>query len=120
MTYDIGEMVPLNGLSCGRKKGEVVSRETTRNSDGAETVTGVYLRLSDGSVKLFKLAEWEPGSFLGHDTLGDLLLASGYVESKGPQLVKNVNIVPVEPMPKGWLGSLGAWRYKKGQADPEA
>ncbi len=118
MTYDIGEEVPLNGLSCGRRKGVVVARELSRDSDGTETVAGVYLRLSDGSTKLFKLAKWKPGSFLGHDTLGELLLASGYVESKGPQLIENV--VQVEPMPKGWLGNLGAWRYKQGQADPEA
>ena len=105
--YRIGEMVPLGPCSHSLKKGQVVGREFVRDGKGNEVLTRLYLKLSDGTVKIYKLAEWKKGSFLGHDTLKDLLLASGYVESDGPQLIPGDQIVSVEPMPIGWLGNLG-------------
>lgn len=102
--YYIGERVSLGGCSHSHRKGIVVCKEIVRDADNNETLTGLYLKLADGEVKLFKLAKWKKGSFLGYDSLGELLLASGYVESKGPQLIPEDQIVKVKPMPRGWLG----------------
>lgn len=113
--YPIGEMVPLGPCSHSLKKGQVVGREFVRDGKGNEVLTGLYLKLSDGSVKIYKLAEWKKGSFLGHDTLGELLLASGYVESKGPQLISREEIermAAVPPMPVGWRDDLNKLVYK--------
>jgi len=116
VTYRIGEMVPLGPCSSSRKKGKVVGLEKVRSSDGTETLTGLYLKLQDSSVKLYKLAEWKKGSFLGHDTLKDLLLASGYVECDGPQLISQEaceRMAAVPPMPVGWRDKLAPYRRPK-------
>jgi len=113
VTYRVGEMVPLGPCSHSRKMGKVVALERTRHEDGSEELTGLFLQLRTGQfpekveVKLHKIAKWEKSSFLGHDSLQSLLLASGYTVSDGPQLIPADQIVGVEPMPKGWLSGLG-------------
>jgi hypothetical protein len=41
--------------------------------------------------------------WLGYETMCEMLLAFGYVESPGPQLIPEDQIKQVPPMPPGWL-----------------